>query len=124
MKHSTIMTTSAYITIAIVIGVVLLLLASFPKKARINQQNELVLTTVLGISQTIPLAETTDYPYTDDLLTNLIRTNGLSLGKYKTGYYRNISTKQKFYLFLCGKGEKRCFEYDGRIYVVDNITTE
>ncbi len=118
------MTTSAYITIAILIGVMLLLLASFPKKAHINQQDELVLTTVLGISQTIPLAQTTDYPYTDDLLTNLIRTNGLSLGKYKTGYYRNVSTKQKLYLFLCGKGEKRCFEYDGRIYVVDNITTE
>ncbi len=124
MKHATIMTITTWITIAILIGVALLLLASFPKKAYINQQNELVLTTVLGISQTIPLAETTDYPYTNELLTDLIRTNGLSIGKYKTGYYKNLSTKQKFYLFLCGKGEKRCFEYDGRIYVVDNITTE
>ncbi len=118
------MTTTTWITIAILIGVVLLVLASFPKKAYINQQHELVLTTVLGVSQTIPLEETTAYEYSDALLTNLFRTNGLSLGKYKTGYFKNMQTKQKFYLFLCGKGEKRCFEYEGRIYVVDNITTE
>ncbi len=124
MKHSTIMTTTTWITIAILIGVVLLVLASFPKKAHINQQDELVLTTALGISQTIPLAETTAYEYSDALLTNLIRTNGLSLGKYKTGYFKNTQTKQKLYLFLSGEGEKRCFEYDGRIYVVDNITEE
>ncbi len=117
-------TSDLLITIAIIIGVVLLLLAYFPKKAYINERNELVLQTVLGISRVIPLEETTAYEMTDSLLSSLIRTNGLSLGKYHTGYFRNLKTKQKFYLFLSGAGEKKCFEYKGYIYIVDNITVE
>ncbi len=119
------MTTSTWITIAVFIGVVLLILALFPKKAFINKQNELVLKFTLGNSRVVPLAETTAYEYSEELLTSLIRTAGLSLfGKYHTGYFWNVKTKQKFYLFLFGKGEKRCFVYNGRIYVVDNITEE
>ncbi len=117
-------TSNLLITAAIVIGVVLLLLAYFPKKAYINERNEIVLKTMLGISHVIPLDETTECEFTDSMLTNLIRTNGLSLGKYNTGNFRNLKTKQKFYLFLCGKGEKKCFVYKDYIYVVDNITAE
>ncbi len=124
MKWFTAMSTSSLLTIAVLIGVVLLCLSYFPKKAFINKKNELVLKSVIGSPRIIPLSETTAHELTEDLLRNLIRTNGLSLGKYKAGYFKNMPTKQKLYLFLCGEGEKKCFEYDGRIYVVDNITTE
>ncbi len=119
MNHSRLL-----LTVAIILGVVLLFLTYFPKKAYINKQNELVLKPVLGTARVIPLSETTACEMSDTLLSHLIRTNGLSLGRYQTGYFRNRHTKQKLYLFLCGKGEKKCFVYDGYIYVVDNITTE
>ncbi len=83
-----------------------------------------MLKTYIGKPHTIPLSKAVECEMSDSLMKNLIRTNGLSLGKYKTGYFRNLRTKQKLYLFLCGKGEKKCFEYNGYIYVVDNITTE
>ncbi len=124
MKGFTAMSTSSLLTIAVLIGVVLLCLSYFPKKAFINKKNELVLKSVIGSPRIIPLSETTTYDLTEDLLKHLIRTNGLSFGKYQSGYFKNMHTKQKLYLFLCGEGEKKCFEYDGRIYVVDNITTE
>ncbi len=115
------MTNSTLITIAILVIVVLLILALFPKKAYINKQNELVMQFVLGNKRVIPLAETTDYEMPHD---HLIRTLGMSLGSIHTGYFLNTRTKQNLYLFLSGKGERKCFKYKELIYIVDNITTE
>ncbi len=76
--------------------------------------------TVIGKPHIVPLADTTECEMTDSLMKPLIRTNGLSLGKYHTGHFKNLKTKQKLYLFLTGKPETRCFRYHDRIYVVDD----
>ena len=111
---------SVFLTLAILGGVTLLLLAYWPKDASVNDKNELILKTTIGSPTIIPLSETKELEMTDSLLKNLIRTNGLSLMKYQYGYFKNMKTKQKLFLFMKGKEEKKCFEYDGRIYVVDS----
>ncbi len=90
-----------------------------PRKTYINEQNEIVLKNVIGKDRTIPAAEIIEHEFTDSLMMNLVRTNGFGMGTYRSGYFKNTATGRKFYLFLTGKDEKRCFEHEGLIYIVD-----
>ncbi len=94
--------------------------SSIPGKSFVNDDNEIVLKPMIGKSVFIPASETTEYKLADSLLNKLVRTNGMAFGSYRSGYYENKNTGQKFYLFMSGKGEWKCFEHCGRIYVVDS----
>lgn len=53
----------------------------------------------------------------------MIRTNGMSLPQIKYGKFKNIQNGRKKFLYLTGKEDKVCFEYDGILYVVDDWRT-
>ncbi len=120
MKTKYMISLSVILTVAIFAGVALLMASYWPKNVSVNERNELVMTKALGDPIVIPLSEIKELEMNDALLKNLIRTNGLSLFRYHYGHFRNLKTKQKLFLFLTGGKEKKCFEYDGRIYVVDS----
>ncbi len=111
---------STVLMLAIFVGVALLTVSYWPKKVSVNDRNELVFEKVLGKPKIISLSGIKELEMNDSILKNLIRTNGLSLFKYQYGYFWNMKTKQDLFLFLTGKKERKCFEYDGRIYVVDS----
>ncbi len=94
--------------------------SSVPGKSFLNENNEVVLKPMVGKPILIPTSEIIEYEFTDSLMTGLVRTNGLELGRYRSGDYENKSSGQKFYLFMSGRGEKKCFEYEGLIYVTDS----
>ncbi len=103
----------------IMINAVVWTISSVPGKSFVNENDEIVLKPIIGKSTVIPSSEVTEYELTDSLLNKLVRTNGMGLGRYRSGYYENKKTGQKYYLFMSGKGERKCFGYDGLIYVVD-----
>jgi hypothetical protein len=60
-------------------------------------------------------------PVPDDVDRNLIRTNGTSVGKKKSGHFKNIKTKNKYLLYLTGNGERVYFEIGDKKYLIDNV---
>ncbi len=60
-------------------------------------------------------------PIPDDVDRNIIRINGTSVGKIKSGYFKNTKTKNKYIFYLTGKDERVCFEIGDKKYLVDNI---
>lgn len=110
-------------TILIVAGVFLFMLTYWPTGVIVDQDNNIKLGVVLGKGNKIPADEidVTDVP--GGLLTHLIRTNGMGLGKIKYGKFKNTKSGQKVFLYLTGKDKKVCFEYDGVLYVVDDWRT-
>ncbi len=105
---------------ALIMVFILNLPAGMPQKTYVNANDEIVLKNLIGRDRTIPLTEITEYELTDSLMMNLVRTNGFGMGTYRSGYFESTATGRKLYLFLTGKDEKRCFEYEGLLYVVDD----
>lgn len=106
--------------ILILAGVLFLMLAYWPTSITVDDDNNIRLGVVLGKGIKIPADEITISEVPDDLLTHLIRTNGMSLGKLNYGRYKNTKSGQKMFLYLTGKEDKVCFEYDGVLFVVDD----
>ncbi len=114
-------------TVSFIILFVIIILfnciAAIPTRTYTNNKNEIVLKTVVG-STRIPLSEITEQeiPQVQDgnVMSDLVRTNGFSAGSRHSGYFENRETGQEFYLFLCGKEVKRCFEYKGLVYIIDD----
>lgn len=111
-------------TILILVGVVLFMLTYWPSGVTIDRNNNISLGVVLGKGHKIPADEITINEVPSDLLSHLIRTNGLSLGKINYGRFKNTKSGQGMFLYLTGKEDKVCFEYDGVLYVVDDWRTE
>lgn len=95
-------------------------LAYAPKGITVDENNNISLNTVIGQPRLIPLDEITVIEMPEGLLTHLIRTNGMSFGKYDYGHYKNTRTGQKMFLYLTGKEQRVCFTYNGSLYVVDD----
>lgn len=106
--------------ILIVTGVVLFALTYWPSGISIDEDNNISMNVVLGKARKVPADAVTVSEVPDGLLSHLIRTNGLSMGKYNYGYFRNVRSKQKMFLYLTGREKKVCFEYNGLLYVVDD----
>jgi hypothetical protein len=115
-----IMTTSALATAIIIIGVTLLVLGSIPVK-NIIEDNTLTVHFVIG-KKTIDITGAKFLPVPDDVDSNLIRTNGTSVGKKKSGHFKNTRTKNKYIFYLTGKGERVYFEIGDTKYLIDNIS--
>jgi hypothetical protein len=58
-------------------------------------------------------------PVPDDVESNIIRTFGTSIGKIKSGKFKNTKTKNKYNFYLTGKGERIYFEIGYKRYLVD-----
>ena len=61
-------------------------------------------------------------PIPDDVESNIIRTFGTSIGKIKSGKFKNTKTKNKYIFYLTGNGERVYFEIGDKKYLVDGVT--
>ena len=114
-----IMWTSILAPILIVIGVTLLVLGSIPVKNSI-EDNTLTVHFVI-CKKVIDVTGAKFLPVPDDVDRNLIRTNGTSVGKKKSGHFKNTKTKNKYIFYLTGNGERVYFEIGDKKYLVDNM---
>ena len=105
------------VTFLVVVGV---MLAYWPKGISVNENGEIQLSTYIGKPQLIPADEISIIEMPEGLLSHLIRTNGMSLGKINYGHFKNTKTGQKMFLYLTGKERRICFTYNGELYVVDD----
>ncbi len=106
--------------IIIMVNAAVWTVSSVPGRSFVNDNNEIVLKPIIGRPIVIPVSETVEYEFADSLMNVLVRTNGMELGRYRSGLYENRNTGQQFYLFISGRGNKKIFEYDGCIYVADS----
>ena len=113
------MTTSALATAIILIGVTLLVLGSIPTKNTI-EGNTLTVHFIIG-KKVIDITGAKFMPVPDDVDRNLIRTNGTSVGKKKSGQFKNTKTKNKYLFYLTGNGERVYFEIGDKKYLIDNV---
>jgi len=114
-----IMTTSTLATAIILIGATFLVLGSIPTKTTIDG-NSLTVHYVIG-KKVIDITGAKFLPVPDDVDHNIIRTNGTSVGKKKSGHFKNTKTKNKYIFYLTGNGERVYFEIGDKKYLVDNI---
>ena len=114
-----IMTTSALATAIIILGVTLLVLGSIPTKNTI-EDNTLTVHFIIG-KKVIDITGAKFMPVPDDVDRNLIRTNGTSVGKKKSGHFKNTKTKNKYIFYLTGNGERVYFEIGDKKYLIDNV---
>ena len=113
------MTISTLGTIILIIGVSLMVLGSIPTKNSI-EGNTLTVHFMIG-RKVIDITEAKFLPIPDDVDHNLIRTNGTSIGKKKSGHFKNTKTKNKYIFYLTGNGERVYFEIGDKKYLIDNI---
>ena len=102
------------------LAVVGVLLAYWPKGISVNENGQIQLSTYLGKPRLIPVDDISVTEVPEGLLSHLIRTYGMSLGKINYGHFKNTKTGQKMFLYLTGKESKVCFTYNGDLYVVDD----
>ena len=115
------MWTSILAPILIVFGVTLLVLGSIPVKNTIKGKT-LTVHFIIG-KKVIDVTDARFLPVPDDVDKNLIRTNGTSVGKIKSGHFKNTRTKNKYIFYLTGKGEKVYFEIGHKKYLIDNVVS-
>ena len=118
-KEKRIMWASVLASILIVMGVNLLVLGSIPVKNTI-ENNTLTVNFIIG-KKVIDVTDAKFLPVPDDVDKNLIRTNGTSVGKKKSGHFKNTKTKNKYIFYLTGNGERVYFEIGNKKYLVDNV---
>ena len=119
-KEKRIMWASVLASILIVMGVNLLVLGSIPVKNTI-ENNTLIVNFIIG-KKVIDVTDAKFLPVPDDVDKNLIRTNGTSVGKKKSGHFKNTNTKNKYIFYLTGNGERVYFEIGDKKYLVDNVS--
>lgn len=106
----------------IIIFVALQIVASIPNNSYVNE-DILTLEYKLGKKVIIHLSEISEINQvnsSDTLFQDLIRTNGLVFGTYRTGYFQNRKTGQKLYMFISGSQPLIMFKYQDYIYVIDD----
>ena len=118
-KEKRIMWASVLASILIVMGVNLLVLGSIPVKNTI-ENNTLIVNFIIG-KKVIDVTDAKFLPVPNDVDKNLIRTNGTSVGKKKSGHFKNTKTKNKYIFYLTGNGERVYFEIGDKKYLVDNV---
>ena len=116
--------TAMIVTIVIIAATFLVvggvLLAYWPKGISVNENGQIQLSTYIGKPQLIPVDEISVTEMPEGLLSHLIRTNGMSLGKLNYGHFKNTKSGQKMFLYLTGRKSRICFTYNGELYVVDD----
>ena len=105
------------VTFFVVVGV---MLTYWPKGISVNENGQIQLSTYLGKTRLIPVDDISVTEVPEGLLSHLIRTNGMSLGKINYGHFKNTKSGQKMFLYLTGKESRVCFTYNGDLYVIDD----
>ena len=118
-KEKRIMWASVLASILIVMGVNLLVLGSIPVKNTI-ENNTLIVNFIIG-KKVIDVTDAKFLPVPNDVDKNLIRTNGTSVGKKKSGHFKNTKTKNKYIFYLTGNGKRVYSEIGDKKYLVDNV---
>ena len=84
--------TSILPIILILAGVVLFMMTYWPSGITVDQNNNIKLGVVIGKGHKIPANEITVSEVPEGLLSHLIRTNGMSLGKINYGKFKNTNS--------------------------------
>ena len=119
MNIKKVMTTSFLATILIIAGTIPLVLGTIPVQNTLIY-NTLTVNFVIG-KKVIDVTDAKFLPVPDDIDKNLIRTNGTSVGKKKSGHFKNTKTKNKYIFYLTGNGERVYLEIGDKKYLVDNV---
>ena len=120
MNIKKVMTTSFLATILIIAGTILLVLGTIPVQNTLID-NTLTVNFVIG-KKVIDVTDAKFIPVPDDVDKNLIRTNGTSVGKKKSGHFKNTKTKNKYIFYLTGNGERVYFEIGDKKYLIDGVS--
>ena len=120
MHTGRIMNVSLISALLIIVGTTLLLLSSIPVKNTI-ENNTLTVKYILG-KKTIDLTDARFMPVPDEVNHNIIRVGGTSIGKIRSGNFKNMKTGDKYKFYLTGKGERVYFEIGDKKYLVDGIS--
>ena len=115
-----VMTTSFLATILIIASTILLVLGSIPVQNSLID-NTLTVNFIIG-KKVIDVTDAKFLPVPDDVDKNLIRTNGTSVGKKKSGHFKNTKTKNKYIFYLTGNGERVYFEIGDKKYLIDGVS--
>ncbi len=104
----------------IIIGAILLVLGTVPMENKL-ENNTLTIKYILG-KDTIDMTNAKFLPLPEGFNHNLIRVGGTSIGKKRSGNFKNTKTGTKYKLYITGKGEKVYFEIGDKKYIVDDIS--
>lgn len=107
-------------TLLIIIGAVLLILGTYPVENKMEGKN-LVVKFVVG-KKVIDMTDAVFLPVPDDVNHNIIRVGGTSVGKVRSGNFKNRKTGTRYKFYLTGKGERTYFEIGSAKYLVDGIS--
>lgn len=110
-------------TVLVLVGVILFMMTYWPSGVTVDDDNNICLGVVLGKGHKIPADGITVSEVPEGLFSHLIRTNGMSIGKINHGRFKNTKSGQEMFLYVTGKADKVCFEYDGVLYVTDDWRT-
>ena len=120
MNIKKVMTTSFLATILIIAGTILLVLGSIPVQNSLIDKT-LTVNFIIG-KKVIDVTDAKFLSVPDDVDKNLIRTNGTSVGKKKSGHFKNTKTKNKYIFYLTGNGERVYFEIGDKKYLIDGVS--
>ena len=110
------------LSVVVILAAVLLVMTTIPKENKIVDQT-LIIKCIIG-EKTINLDGAQLYPVSDDIISKLHKVTGSSLGKIKSGRFRHIDTKERYTLYITGKGDCFYFESDGKKYIIDGISAQ
>lgn len=102
-----------------IVGAALLVLGTLPMENKI-ENNTLTVKFVIG-KKVMDISGAKFLPVPDDVDHNIWRVNGTSIGRIRSGHFKNSKTGNRYIFYLTGKGDKVYFELDGKKYLVDDI---
>lgn len=85
-----------------------------------DARGNIILSTTIGDGDVISKDSIHIITMPDGLMKHLIRTNGAAYGNIKYGHFENTETDTKMFLYLTGKPDTVCFNYNGQLYVTDD----
>ena len=106
--------------VLITLGAVLLVLGTVPMENTL-EGNTLTVRFIIG-KKSIDMTDAKYYPVPQEATQHLIRVGGTSIGRKRSGNFKNMKTGTKYKLFITGKGEKVYFEIGDKKYIVDDIS--
>lgn len=118
-REKTIMWTFVLAPVLIIAGAALLVLGSLPMENSMKDDT-LTVRFIIG-KKVIDMSDAKYMPVPEDISHNIIRTNGTSVGKKRSGHFMNTKTRNKYIFYLTGKGEQVYFEIGDKKYLVDDL---
>lgn len=107
---------------AIVLGIIFVC-STIPVRNEVIE-NKIIIHFALGNKFTIDISNAVFRSIPSETQKDLIRLGGTSLGKVRSGNFKNIKTGTKFVCFLTGNGSQIYFEVDEKKYLIDLCNEE